>query len=239
MTVRVPDRVPASPGGPDNMRQGGTVTATGPLSAVGVWVYFVVSGGPTTVTARLYDGSHTLVTSGVTSTAGWAAGWNLVPVDTPHNWDGTGTLSFVAYLNGTYKYDNSGFLPKNDSLVTVTGGIYDFGDGGYPGSTWSGLHGVAFAYTVGPATVALTPALLALTATALTPAPQPVTVALTPAVLALSAPPLAPTPGLVTVPLTPAVLRLAAVAMGMSGRITYRPDTGTTTRPNTGITPRP
>jgi len=135
------------------MRQGGTVSSTGPLTAVGVWVYYVVAGGPSTVTARLYDGSHTLITSGTSSTSGWIPGWNLALVDTPYNWDGTSSLGFVAALSGTYRYDNSGYLPQSDSLVTVTQGIYDFNAGGYPGSTWSGLHGVAFAYTVAAPTI--------------------------------------------------------------------------------------
>lgn len=103
-------------------------------------------------------------------------------------------------------------------------------------ATWSA---VATTPTLGPAAVTLTPAAAAFSAVPLTPVPQPVQLTLTPAAAAWSARPLTPAPGAVALTLTPAGATWAAVPLGIGGKITPRPNAGTTARPSTGVTARP
>lgn len=88
--------------------------------------------------------------------------------------------------------------------------------------------------------VTLTPAVVVVSAQALTPVPGPTSVTLTPAVVEVSAQPITPVPGPTSVTLTPAVVTVAAVPLVVGDpSVVLRPELGVINRPDLGVVLRP
>lgn len=114
------------------------------FTALGGYWFHRATGAPVTVTAYLYDANTqaVLASSAAVSTSGWVdQTWNKVPYGAPY-----GASSGIDYVmaveaNGTTSYDGGAVLPASEYNFTLAEGRYLSG-GGFPTTTWTGLHGV-------------------------------------------------------------------------------------------------
>jgi hypothetical protein len=151
--VRLPDRVPATAANDGAFRFGLDFTNSHTIVVPGVWWYWV-SGGPSAITPRLFDGS-TLVAFGTSVSPSGPDGWRFLPFDSPYLIRAglTHTVA-VSIADGNYKYDASGFIPgggiiSGDGGVTITQGRSESGAGpARPANTADSAAGLALAYTL-------------------------------------------------------------------------------------------
>ena len=119
-----------------------------PITVDSVWWYHV-TGSSTTVTVYVYAADQTTVLASKLSGT-LADGWNEVVLDTPLS-VAASTVFYPVVSNpsGDFRSQFGVFpLTTTDGHISITEAQYDTGAGGFPGSTWTGLHGMDFSYTV-------------------------------------------------------------------------------------------
>lgn len=149
LRVRISDQrllrnfTPGSFNNPGLYSYGMRFSRTTPFRALGSYFYFRSADGPASVTSRLYvPSTQEILASGVMSTSGVPdQTWMKVPFSAEYA--GVADTNYVVAneVNGSNSFDSGVGLPLSEAGFTVHEGHYE-SDGGYPFTTWSGLHGV-------------------------------------------------------------------------------------------------
>lgn len=150
MTFLVPDRIPQFSSNSGAYRFGLDFDADVDIVVPGVAWYWV-SGGPSSVTARLYSGTTQVRTQTMSGMSG-VDRWIEIIFSSEYNLSaGTELTAAVEIADGNYKYDNSGYLPvfSTDGHVEVLRGRHESGLGASrPVNTWDGAHGLSVVYSL-------------------------------------------------------------------------------------------
>jgi hypothetical protein len=148
--ARVWDRTPEFTSNAGDYTFGFQFSSDVAITVEGVW-WYQATGGPTSVTARLYNSTGSTVHASGTNSS-LSAGWNLVAFGSSYAASASTDYVAAVEITDVHGYDSSG-LPKTspDGHVTIptNGGRYESGHVGYPdASSWSGLHGIDLEYEV-------------------------------------------------------------------------------------------
>lgn len=208
------------------------------VSITGIWWWQPATGGPASVTARLFD-QATQVQLGSGTGSGLTAGaWNLVALSAPYDASaGVAYTAAVGSTGGTGYDGNDLAAPIIDPTghVTIPASRGRFINGtttAFPTSTWGGMHGVDVEFTSSAGSIAGTvavvlPALVGGYASSATVAGG----------LASTLPPIAAqfAAEAVASGTLAASLPLLSANFTQGRALVARPNTGTITRPNTGV----
>jgi len=148
MRVR-PDWTPDFTGNAGEFTFGFDVQADVAVTALGIY-WHQPAGTVTDVVARLRATDGTLLASATATAASLATNdWNYVPFTTPYSMAANTTYVATAFVGGDHGYSSDG-LPVTDPSghVTLLQGRFEANEVAVPGSTWSGLHGLDFAFTL-------------------------------------------------------------------------------------------
>jgi hypothetical protein len=135
--------IPGSFNNPGLYSYGMRLSRTSPFVALGSYFFHRTADAPSSVTGRLYvPSTQVVLASGVASTSGVPdQTWMKVPYSDPYEVPADTECIVANELNGSNSFDSGAGLPLSEAGFTVYEGRYLDG-GGFPTSTWSGLHGI-------------------------------------------------------------------------------------------------
>lgn len=122
---------------------GWSFSSSAPVYIPAIWWYQPDHSDISDVTTRMYRESDQAILDTVTVLAAniVRAAWNRIPFVSPFLCSAVTGYRAAVVVSERQSYENSADFPYVSGPVTVTGDFYNSG-GGYPSTSWSGIHGL-------------------------------------------------------------------------------------------------